>query len=524
MNNSAPPGHPSVAPDPQYDALVMDAVRTQASLLAPAGDGLVMFDRDLTVLYCTSAMRAFGTRPYASVHGLHLFAVFPAWETGSVRAPIEAALDNRHSELWIRDLVAGAGTDESYQTFCLPLLDREGANVGGMVLVRTPDRSRAVDHFVGETEQKFKTMADCSPVLLWMSETDALCSFFNQTWLDFTGRTLEQEYGVGWASGVHPEDFERCMNVYMDHFARRTPFEMEYRIRHKSGEYRWLLDRGAPRYRPDGAFAGFIGSCTDITDRVVAQAELQAALARLNHAHQDLERFSYIASHDLRAPLVNVIRVSRALTEDLSEGHFDDLAEHVRWIQDRVNQIMGLLEGLLEYSKAGRDNPELERCDVRQLLEEIWEFTPHDGFDLSIHGDSPSLVTAQVPLRHVLSNLLGNAVKHHDAVKHDAAEPHGERTGRVKVSIRQHENTIELFVTDDGPGIPAEFMDQIFLPFQTLKPRDQGGGSGLGLSLVQRLVEGAGGTISVTSPVADGRGTSMRIAWPLVWRTAPAAG
>ena len=95
-------------------------------------------------------------------------------------------------------------------------------------------------------------MADASPVLLWMSGTDGLCTFFNQTWLDFTGRTLEEEWGVGWAEGVHFEDFQRCMDTYMDAFNERRVFEMEYRLRRADGEYRWILDRGTPRYTPDG--------------------------------------------------------------------------------------------------------------------------------------------------------------------------------------------------------------------------------------------------------------------------------
>lgn len=129
-----------------------------------------------------------------------------------------------------------------------------------------------------ESEARFRTMADHAPVLLWMAGTDALCSFFNQGWLDFTGRSMEEEHGNGWAEGVHPEDFQHCMSVFLDAFVRRERFSMEYRLRRADGEYRWIYDIGVPRYEPDGSFAGYIGSCTDITE----QREVHETLRRSN--------------------------------------------------------------------------------------------------------------------------------------------------------------------------------------------------------------------------------------------------
>lgn len=113
----------------------------------------------------------------------------------------------------------------------------------------------------------FETMADSLPALVWISDLSKGCVWFNRQWLEFTGRTLEEEYGDGWASGVHPDDLDRCLAIYVGNFEKRTPFEMEYRLRHHSGEYRWLLDRGSPRFGPDGEFVGFTGACIDINDR-----------------------------------------------------------------------------------------------------------------------------------------------------------------------------------------------------------------------------------------------------------------
>ena len=140
-----------------------------------------------------------------------------------------------------------------------------------MVLAAVVEGQKAAEESVRESEKRFRLVADTAPVLLWMSGTDRLCTYFNKGWLDFTGRSLEQEQGDGWAEGVHPEDFERCVHTYTQSFDRRENFEMEYRLRRYDGEYRWIFDVGVPRYSPDGVFAGYIGSCIDVTERKRAE-------------------------------------------------------------------------------------------------------------------------------------------------------------------------------------------------------------------------------------------------------------
>jgi len=131
----------------------------------------------------------------------------------------------------------------------------------------------------GEGDGLFRELADTAPVLIWTSGTDAKCNFFNQVWLDFTGRTMEQELGEGWTEGVHPDDLNHCLGVYLDSFERREPFEIEYRLRRYDGEYRWVLDRGRPR-TIGGRFEGYIGSCIDIHDRKQAEERLRESELR----------------------------------------------------------------------------------------------------------------------------------------------------------------------------------------------------------------------------------------------------
>ena len=138
---------------------------------------------------------------------------------------------------------------------------------------------------------------DAAPVMIWVSGQDKLCTWFNRPWLDFTGRSMEQELGNGWAEGIHPEDFDRCLQMYVQHFDARLPFRMQYRLRRHDGAYRWIDDTGIPRRANDGTFIGYIGSCTDVhalEGKIVQQAaELQAQAelrARVEREREDSER------------------------------------------------------------------------------------------------------------------------------------------------------------------------------------------------------------------------------------------
>jgi PAS domain S-box-containing protein len=173
------------------------------------------------------------------------------------------------------------------------------AGLETQVSLRTMELGATIER-LRESDERFRNMADTAPVMIWVSGPDKLCTFCNEYWLTFTGRTMEQEQGNGWAEGVHPEDLDRCFATYSDSFDARRPFRMEYRLRRADGEYRWLQDDGIPRFTPGDIFEGYIGSCVDVTEIKHANEELQTAYSEIKELKQRLEQENLYLQEEIK--------------------------------------------------------------------------------------------------------------------------------------------------------------------------------------------------------------------------------
>lgn len=170
-------------------------------------------------------------------------------------------------------------------------------------------------HFLSFDE--YKILVEQAPIMIWRANTTTACDYFNERWLAFTGRTMEQEMGNGWADGVHPDDFNACLKIYLDAFRKREVFEMEYRLRRHDGQYRWIFDRGVPFEDSDGKFSGYIGSCIDVTEKVEAREYLQKM-------HKELEAIVSERTAELRTKQkdleeLNKVLEKQAITDPLTE-------------------------------------------------------------------------------------------------------------------------------------------------------------------------------------------------------------
>ncbi|GBE94372.1 PAS domain-containing sensor histidine kinase [Nostoc cycadae] len=407
--------------------------------------------------------------------------------------------------------------DKIVWVFCQAVAETQanGAVIGYIGTVIDLNEQQPTQQALEESEARFRIMADTAPVMIWMSGLDQGCTFFNQGWLEFTGRTIVQELGNGWAESVHPEDLARCINIYTTAFDARNSFVMEYRLRRFDGEYRWVLDTGTPRFSQNGVFVGFIGSCIDISDRKQIELSLQErtkeltdlntvltqTTAILQKRNQELDQFAYVASHDLKAPLRAIANLSQWLEEDLNGQLPQENQQQLNLLRGRVQRMEGLINGLLEYSRIGRIHTDLCWVNVGELLQEVIDFvSPPATFKIETASNMPILMTKRMPLQQVFTNLIENAIKHHSRLD-----------GQVKISVTDQGSHYKFTIADDGPGIAPEYQQKVFSIFQTLTARDRQENTGIGLAIVKKIVETEGGTINLDSN--SGIGSSFHFTW-----------
>jgi len=226
--------------------------------------------------------------------------------------------------------------------------------------------------------------------------------------------------------------------------------------------------------------------------------------AELRRSNEELDRFAYVASHDLKSPLRAIDHLSSWIVQDAAEQLPSASQEHLSKLRGRVKRMEKLLDDLLAYSRADRFKYPKQKVDTATLVADVAQLvTPVEGFTVTAQAPMPVLLTERVPLELVLRNLIDNAIKHHHRIE-----------GEVWVAARDLGGWIEFSVTDNGPGIDEQFSARIFQMFQTLKPRDQVEGSGMGLAIVKKVVESRGGTLHVES--TPGHGATFRFTWPKV--------
>jgi PAS domain S-box-containing protein len=363
-------------------------------------------------------------------------------------------------------------------------------------LARLTHQLQATEAALRESEARFRTLIDAAPVLVWMSGPDKRCTFFNQPWLAFTGRTLEQERGDGWAEGVHAEDLPACLETYGSSFDARRPFTMEYRLRRADGQYRWVLDTGVPRHTPEGQFVGYIGSCIDITERRLA--ELEAARQREELAHLSrvllVGELSGALAHELNQPLTAILTNVRAAQRLLEQGAVEpaELQEILSDIAEGGHRATEVIRRLRLLLKKG----ELQRqpLHVNEVVGDALKLMRSDlvrrrvTVETNLARDLPAVVGDAVQLQQVLLNLLVNGCEAMAGVEGP------ERRLRVRTEWADGQG-VRVSIIDRGSGIAPEHRERLFEPFFTTK----GKGLGLGLAICRTLIAAHGGSFWATN-------------------------
>ena len=359
------------------------------------------------------------------------------------------------------------------------------ASIPFMVLAALAEEHEQAAHVVRESEERFRLVANTAPVMIWMAGTDRLCTTVNQPWLEFTGRPLEAELGNGWVEGVHNEDLKRCLETYSQAFDQRQSFEMEYRIRRNDGEYRWILDTGVPRFNPDGTFAGYIGSCLDITDRKLAEEALASVGRRLIEAHEEERTWIARELHDDIGQRIALLAIELERCDHQAPGSVVDMHEYLQLACQRVYDLGEDIQALSHRLHSSKLEYLGLVAAVKSLCHELSEQrNVRIAFN---HSDVPAAIPKEISLClfRVLQEALQNAVKH-SADQNLTVEVHGTNEG------------ISLTVSDSGIGFDwREAMNR----------------RGLGLISMRERLRLVNGELFIQSE--PGRGTTILARVPL---------
>jgi len=391
------------------------------------------------------------------------------------------------------------------------------------------DRKRAADA-LRESEERFRNMADNAPVMVWTSSPDGGLVFFNRTWLAFTGRSAQQERGEGWLEGVHEEDRERVADAYRFAFRARRGFSAEYRTWHAHGGYRWVINTGVPRFVAGGGFAGYIGSCIDISDRKHAEETLRRAhdelevrvaerTGELSQLNQSLQREiterrrAEQAVREFQAELAHVTRMSTMgeMASGLAHELNQPLAAIVNFTQGCIRrmrsgapvslEMLGAMEQVAaQATRAGdiirrlrtfvkKQGPQRSTERLNELVSEVAGFAEVEarqrGVLIRVEQEPalPPVLADKIQIQQVVLNLVRNGLEAMETV-------HGDRVLVLRTAQRDAD-MVQVCVTDCGRGLPPGDADQIFQPFFTTKSH----GLGMGLSISRSIIEAHGGRL-----------------------------
>ncbi len=366
-----------------------------------------------------------------------------------------------------------------------PIRDSAGAIVGASKIARNITERKRAEDALRESEGRFRLVANTAPVLIWMSGPDKLCNYFNQPWLEFTGRTFEAELGNGWAEGVHPEDFNACLETYTKAFDRREEFKMQYRLRRHDGEYRWVSDSGVPRFNADGSFAGYIGSCIDVTDHKLAEEALSNVSRKLIEAQErERTRIARELHDDVNQRLALLAIELELLKQNLPDSP-DEIRGRIHHAGKSVTDIGMDIQAISHRLHSSK----LEYLGIMPAIAGFCrELSEYQKVEIDFrHTNVPPALPQEVSLClfRVLQQALQNGVKHS-----------GARS--FKVDLRGVSDEIQLTVSDAGVGFESKLAMN---------------GEGLGLVSMRERLHLVKGEISIESQ--PNRGTTVVARVPL---------
>jgi PAS domain S-box-containing protein len=480
----------------QADRALGDSLRLKNAILESLPAQVAVLDREGTIIAVNDAWMEFGR-----CNGAPETAIGPGVSYLQACRPAAGTDPEAARAMTLIDAVCRGEQEGSAFEYSSEVGGRRRWFLMNAVPLRREQKGAVVTHTdisvrklnevaLRESEDRFRRMADALPVAIWMSENDGSCSYLNQGWLQLTGRSLEQDLGVGWLENIHPDDRPSCMETYTHAFEGRRPFSMEYRVRRHDGEYRWLLDSGMPRYGGDGAFHGFLGGCVDITERREAE-----------HMLRDLNRRLLAAQEEERRHIA-------------------------RELHDHLSQQLALLAIDLQELATKATKP----AD-RAGLQAAWRRTAEIASD--VHGISHRLHPSKMEALGLVATIRGHCV---DVSRKNLAVEFRERdvpprlppdtsmclfrvAEEALTNVARHSGAARALVTlDAGAEIVLKVTDS-----GRGFPCDGSRAAGLGLVSMRERLEALGGTLTITSGPGKGTTVEARVPRPQASRDARVA-
>mgnify|MGYP000042659936 CR=1 FL=1 len=356
------------------------------------------------------------------------------------------------------------------------------------------------------SESRMQELADGVPGLFAYLDRDLIIRFLSAQYDRFYGYDRVRHLNQHISRVISSDSFAERGYMY-DRCLAGEVIQYQEARRMANGDERYYSVTYQPHRSATGEVLGILSLAMDVTDQRVAQQALERNSEELERSNQELEQFAYVASHDLKAPLRAIDILVDWLQEDLKSYTGGEVTQNLDLLKQRTARLHRLLDDLLAYSRAGRKPGEIVDLDTRLLVADLFVLlAPPATMQLAADPSLPVINAHHAPLEQVLRNLINNAIKHHPT-----------RNGCIRVYAQDKGDEVLFAVEDDGCGIPQEFAEKVFQMFQTLKPRDEIEGSGMGLAIVKRIVEWQGGRIWFHGGPA-GCGTVFKFTWKKVAR------
>jgi PAS domain S-box-containing protein len=519
-----------------------DTLALLDTFLAHAPIGMAFFDPELRYVRINDHLAAADGRPVEDHLGRGLTDVLPAGAV-DVSADLRRVLHTAGPVL--NRLVTGrpGGPDRVWQSSYFPVRAKDGRALGVGVVAQDVTDRLAFERELRESVDRFRTLAETVPQMVWVTDPRGRVTLVNRRWQEYTGISLDAAAGGGWESAVHPDDIAGLTAAW--HAALAEPgdrFSHEYRLWSAAGDYRWMLAVAVPVRTADGAVRQWVGTLTDIEDqkrqsevlttlvrmrtaelesanqllrdeiaeRARAEARAEAAAVELGRSNEELEKFAYVASHDLQEPL----RKIQAFGDRLVKKYRDDLGEDGREYVDRMKssatRMRTLIDDLLTFSRVTTKAQPSSAVDLGEIVADVvsdLEIRVHQTGGRVDVGALPTLEADPMQMRQLFLNLIGNALKFHrpgvppivtvQSVTWAGLRPDADPPPPAGSGYR-------VTVADNGIGFDPVYAERVFELFQRLHGRSEYEGTGIGLAICRKIVQRHGGAIAARGREGEG--------------------